>query len=42
MFDTSAIVPLGCVADPVGLPAEPLITAVTLARLSVGPLIASK
>lgn len=27
--------------DPTSLPAEPLITAVTLAELSVGPLVAS-
>ena len=31
---------LGKVADPQALPAEPLITAVTLAELSVGPLVA--
>ncbi|MCP9488395.1 MAG: PIN domain-containing protein [Solirubrobacteraceae bacterium MAG38_C4-C5] len=31
---------LGKIADPQALPAEPLITAVTLAELSVGPLVA--
>ena len=31
---------LGKIADPQALPAKPLITAVTLAELSVGPLVA--
>jgi predicted nucleic acid-binding protein len=32
---------LSRIADPTHLPAEPLITAVTLAELSVGPLVAA-
>ncbi len=34
------MISLGRVVDPSVLPAEPLITAVTLAELSVGPLVA--
>ncbi len=39
MLDTSTLIQLGEL-DPENLPDEPLITAVTLAELSVGPLIA--
>ena len=39
VLDTSAVIDLS-VLDPGSLPAEPLITAVTLAELSVGPLVA--
>jgi tRNA(fMet)-specific endonuclease VapC len=40
ILDTSAVIALGRMADARLLPAEPLITAVTLAELSVGPLVA--
>ena len=40
VLDTSTVVVLERVADPASLPTEPLITAVTLAELSVGPLVA--
>lgn len=40
MLDTSTVLALGRITDPRVLPAEPLITAVTLAELSVGPLVA--
>ncbi|MGI8889049.1 MAG: type II toxin-antitoxin system VapC family toxin [Nocardioidaceae bacterium] len=40
LLDTSTVISLGQL-DPAQLPAEPLITAVTLAELSVGPLVAS-
>ncbi len=41
MLDTSTVIMLPRVADPAVLPVEPLITAVTLAELTVGPLVAS-
>jgi tRNA(fMet)-specific endonuclease VapC len=41
ILDTSTVVMLSRITDPASLPAEPLITAVTLAELSVGPLVAS-
>lgn len=41
MLDTSTVILLGRVSDPSTLPEEPLITAVTLAELSVGPLVAA-
>ena len=41
MLDTSTVIMLRRLDDPELLPAEPLITAVTLAELSVGPLVAS-
>jgi predicted nucleic acid-binding protein len=41
ILDTSAVVLLERIDDPLSLPPEPLITAVTLAELSVGPLVAS-
>lgn len=40
ILDTSAVIHLREIADPSVLPREPLITAVTLAELSVGPLVA--
>jgi tRNA(fMet)-specific endonuclease VapC len=40
ILDTSAVIQLGRTVDAALLPAEPLITAVTLAELSVGPLVA--
>lgn len=40
VLDTSTVILLGRLADVSALPAEPLITAVTLAELSVGPLVA--
>ncbi len=41
VLDTSTVILLPRLRDPALLPAEPLITAVTLAELSVGPLVAS-
>lgn len=41
VLDTSTVILLRRIDDPAALPAEPLITAVTLAELSVGPLVAS-
>ena len=40
ILDTSTVILLPRLRDPTALPAEPLITAVTLAELSVGPLVA--
>ncbi len=40
VLDTSTVILLGELTDATALPAEPLITAVTLAELSVGPLVA--
>lgn len=40
VLDTSTVILLEKLADAKTLPAEPLITAVTLAELSVGPLVA--
>jgi hypothetical protein len=40
ILDTSAVIVLGRVTNASELPAEPMITAVTLAELSVGPLVA--
>ncbi len=40
VLDTSAVIRLGRFTDAAVLPNEPLITAVTLAELSVGPLVA--
>jgi tRNA(fMet)-specific endonuclease VapC len=37
ILDTSTVILLGRITDPDLLPVEPLITAVTLAELSVGP-----
>ncbi|MHB1626251.1 MAG: PIN domain-containing protein [Candidatus Dormibacteria bacterium] len=40
LLDTNTVILLGRLTDPAQLPAEPLISAVTLAELSVGPLVA--
>src|SRR5213593_4755230 len=40
ILDTATVILLPRLSDPALLPAEPLITAVTLAELSVGPLVA--
>ena len=40
ILDTSTVILLGRIEDPASLPPEPLITAVTLAELAVGPLAA--
>ncbi len=40
VLDTSTVILLSRLSDPALLPAEPLITAVTLAELSVGSLVA--
>jgi tRNA(fMet)-specific endonuclease VapC len=42
VLDTSTVILLGSLQDAATLPAEPLITAVTLAELSVGPLVADE
>jgi predicted nucleic acid-binding protein len=39
ILDTSTVIQLSLVSDPRSLPEEPLITAITLAELSVGPLV---
>jgi predicted nucleic acid-binding protein len=39
ILDTSTLILLQRLPDPTALPREPLITAVTLAELSVGPLV---
>lgn len=41
VLDTSTVILLRSITDPSVLPSEPLITAVTLAELSVGPLVAT-
>jgi hypothetical protein len=41
VLDTSTVIMLSRIADPAVLPAEPLITTVTLAELTVGPLVAT-
>ena len=41
MLDTSTVIMLSRITEPVTLPAEPLITTVTLAELTVGPLVAA-
>lgn len=41
VLDTNTVIMLSRVTDATTLPEEPLITAVTLAELSVGPLVAS-
>ena len=40
VLDTSTVILLSTIEDAKVLPEEPLITAVTLAELSVGPLVA--
>ena len=39
ILDTSAVMAMRDVDDPTQLPAEPVITTVTLAELSAGPLV---
>jgi tRNA(fMet)-specific endonuclease VapC len=41
VLDTSTVILLPVLDNPQALPDEPLITAVTLAELSVGPLVAT-
>lgn len=41
ILDTSTLILLGRLADATVLPIEPLITAVSLAELAVGPLVAT-
>jgi predicted nucleic acid-binding protein len=41
VLDTNTLVLLGRIADDSALPSEPLITTITLAELSVGPLVAT-
>ena len=41
ILDTSTLILLGRLQPTDPLPAEPMITAITLAELSVGPLVAS-
>jgi tRNA(fMet)-specific endonuclease VapC len=41
ILDTSTLILLGRLRDAGKLPDEPLLTAITLAELSVGPLVAS-
>ena len=41
VLDTSTLIALARLDDETVLPTEPLITAVTLAELSVGPLVAA-
>ncbi len=40
ILDTNTVILLGQLEDPSVLPDEPLITAITLAELTVGPLVA--
>ena len=40
ILDTSAVIAMRDITDPSSLPAEPLITTITLAELSAGPLVA--
>ncbi|MGL5858063.1 MAG: type II toxin-antitoxin system VapC family toxin [Angustibacter sp.] len=40
ILDTSTVIALPSITDTAALPQEPLITAVTLAELTVGPLVA--
>ena len=41
ILDTNTVILLRRLADPGALPQEPTITSITLAELSVGPLVAS-
>lgn len=41
ILDTSTVILLGRLTDPARLPDEPVITAITLAELSAGPLLAT-
>ncbi len=40
MLDTSTVILLGRIEDPATLPANPVISAITMAELSVGPHVA--
>lgn len=40
ILDTNTVIHLPRLKDPSALPAEPIITAITLAELSIGPLVA--
>ena len=40
LLDTSVVIALPSLADPTVLPNEPMISAVTLAELTIGPLVA--
>lgn len=40
LLDTSTVILLGRIADPDALPQEAMISTITLAELSVGPLVA--
>ena len=40
LLDTSVVIALAGLSDAVALPAQPRISAITLAELSVGPLVA--
>ncbi len=40
VLDTSTVIMLSRITDPAALPAGPLITTLTLAELTVGPLVA--
>ena len=41
LLDTSTLILLERIDDPATLPGQPVITAITLAELSVGPLVAA-
>ncbi len=41
ILDTSTLILLGRIAEGSALPSEPVITSITLAELSVGPLVAN-
>ena len=41
ILDTSTLISLARLTDATALPTEPLITTITLAELSVGPLVAA-
>jgi hypothetical protein len=41
MLDTSTVILLGRIDDPASLPDEAVVSAITLAELSVGPLVAA-
>jgi len=40
MLDTSTVILLGRIEDPSALPDESVVSAITLAELSIGPLVA--
>ena len=42
LLDTSTVILLGRIDDPASLPDECVISAITLAELSVGPLVAAE